>query len=296
MLKKSHVIREKEKQNRVSRQNRGSQPSVGSTDATGIGSLLQQHFQVTDQNFKPKGLDKLISKTMDKIVSVVQDLNPAGKVIVESFVWCFAARRSLREVPFEQEEFNRFQLSMIKTAEVIAEYQSEDCKEQSFAKYWIDYFLAAGFEDNNRPVRESWMKKSLFHGWCRRFIARAIAKRDLSFLYSLQKGSKQMWPPLKEENMRKAILKSIGNLCTTAYKSDTDSLKAICKVAKDIFGDIDWKLTDLGSRFMPSSSACLQAPLKDGGALSLFEPIRIPDHEMINSLGYLRAVDRKSVV
>lgn len=290
MLKKSHVSEEKDESNRAHRQNIGSQPSVGSTVATGIGSLLQQHF-VTDQNIKSIGLDKLISKTIDNVVSVVPGLNPAGKVIVESLVWCFAARRSSRDVPFTEVEFGRFRLSIIKTAEVIAEYQSEDCREQSFVKYWIDYFLAAGFEDEQRPVREEWMKKQLFHGWCRRFVVRAIAKRDLAFLYSLQKGSKQMWPPLKEENMRKAIIKSISNLCTSARKSDPNCLKAIIKVSKDIFSGISWKETDLGNRFMPSSSACLQAPLKDGGALSLFEPIESPDRETVNTLGYLRAVN-----
>lgn len=290
MLKKSHVIVDKEKRRRASRQNKGSQPPVGSTVATGIGSLLQQHF-VTDQNIKPIGLDKLISKTMDNVVSVVPGLNPAGKVIVESLVWCFAARRSLRELPFTEVEFGRFRLSIIKTAEVISEYQTDDCREQSFVKYWIDYFLAAGFEDDQKPVREEWMKKQLFHGWCRRFVVRAIAKRDLSFLYSLQKGSKQMWPPLKEENMRKAIIKSISNLCTSARKSDPNCLKAIIKVSKDIFANISWKETDLGNRFMPSSSACLQAPLKDGGALSLFKPIESPDRELVDTLGYLRAVN-----
>jgi len=103
-------------------------------------------------------------------------------------------------------------------------------------------------------------------------MRRAVARRDLSFLLSIQKGSKQMWAPLGPENVRKAILKSKERLCTKrglVPESITDTIR---KVAADIFrySPID---TVLGSRFLPSGSAHLQASRREGGALSMFEAL-----------------------
>jgi len=158
------------------------------------------------------------------------------------------------------------------TAKRIISHQTSDIREQTFVKFWLDTYMAQVFQDSERPVRESWNISNLFTGWCKRFVARAIAKRDMSFIYSLNKGSKQMWGPLSEENVRKSIIKSKDRLCNFRGTLPEDICITIDRVARSIFQEPD-SVVDFGLRFMPSGSACLQASVKDGGALSTFEPL-----------------------
>jgi hypothetical protein len=224
------------------------------------------------ERFPQISIEKCVLDSTDKVCQGLEGLIPSTKLIVESLVWCFVARRSLREVLFEDIEYGRFITSMRATALRIVSYQTVDTREQSYVKYWIDSYLAAGFLDSERPVRESWNLSDLFSGWCKRFVSRAVARRDLSFLYSLQKGSKQMWGPLSDENVRKTIRKSKERLCSVRGMVPDVVARTIRRVAGRIFRRPDEPVVS-GLRFMPSGSAVLQASLKDGGALSLFEPM-----------------------
>jgi len=103
-------------------------------------------------------------------------------------------------------------------------------------------------------------------------VARALARRDLPFLYSLQKGSKQMWGPLGDENVRKSIRKSKARLCEARGIVPDVMCEVIRSVADSIF--VPPVNPSLGKRFMPSGSAVLQASLRDGGALSMFAPLQ----------------------
>jgi hypothetical protein len=236
---------------------------------TSVGGTVAASMCKSKPDLSRVSVEKCVLDSTEQVCSVLEGLKPSSKLIIESLVWCFIARRSLRENPFSEVEFGRFIKSMRKTALRIVMYQSEDFREQSYVKYWTDTYLAQGFRDSERPVREDWNKSGLFCGWLKRFVSRAVAKRDLSFLYSLQKGSKQMWGPLGDENVRKSIRKSKERLCTFRGDVPEDVCETIKKVSKSIFGLTPNDLR-YGSRFMPSGSAVLQASVNNGGALGLF--------------------------
>jgi hypothetical protein len=233
------------------------------------------------------GIEKTVLDVTEAVCSGVEGLIPSTRLIVESLVWCFVGRRSLRVEMFTRQEYDRFVKSMRVSAQRIVVHQSEDVKEQTYVKYWLDSYLAAVFLDSERPVRDTWNVNDLFSGWCRKFVARAIARRDVSFLYSLQKGSKQMWDALKDENVRKSIRKSKARLCEARGVVPERMTNVIRDVADSIFR----RPADptKGKRFMPSGSAVSQASLRDGGALSLFEPLDL-NHEAVTLPGGKRVM------
>lgn len=239
---------------------------------TSVGGTVAASMCFSKPDLSRVSVEKCVLDSTELVCSVLEGLKPSSKLIIESLVWCFVARRSLRKIPFDEVEFGRFIKSMRVTAQRILVNQTDDFREQSYVKYWTDSYLAQGFRDSERPVREDWNKSGLFSGWLKRFVLRAVAKRDLSFLYSLQKGSKQMWGPLGDENVRKSIRKSKERLCKFRGDVPVDIAKTIQKVSRSIFR---FEPNDLryGSRFMPSGSAVLQASVKNGGALGLFASI-----------------------
>ena len=251
---------------------------------TSVGSTVAASMQSKMQDVYPQiSVEGCVLRSLELVCSGLVGILPTTKLLVESLIWCFLARLSVSEkMSKNHKEYGRFISSMRVTACRIIETQTVDFREQSYVKYWIDTYLAMGFLDSQRPVREPWNTKNLFSGWLKRFVCRAVARRDLSFLFSLQKGSKQMWAPLGDENVRKAIDKSISRLCTprgyipeynNARGSVSDSIR---NISDRVFvpGKYD---QNVGSRFMPSGSACLQASLKEGGALSLFDELTIPE-------------------
>jgi len=158
---------------------------------------------------------------------------------------------------------------MRKTASTLVKVASDDNREQTFIKFWHDTFLCQMFQDPQRPPRESWNTYPLYTGWLKLFVARAIARRDLSFIYSLQKGCKQMWPPLGDVKKKAALDKHRGRLSEHRGPLPRDLAETVQNESLRIFGGIeDMRPT----KFMPSGSACLQAPLRKGGALSLAVP------------------------
>jgi hypothetical protein len=239
--------------------------SVGGTVAASISNFDHSRYCV--------GIEKTVLDCTEAVCSGVEGLIPSTRTIVESLVWCFVARRSQRVEMFSAQEYGRFVKSMRATAQRITGHQSDDVREQSYVKYWIDSYLAAVFLDAERPPRETWNVDDLFSGWCLRFVHRAIARRDLPFLYSLQKGSKQMWDVLKDENVRKSIRKSKERLCSARGVVSERMTEVIREVSDGIFRRP--RDPSVGKRFMPSGSAVLQASLRDGGALSLFEPLSV---------------------
>jgi len=242
--------------------------SVGDTVVTSMGDKIGREKLIS--------IETTVLKLLDTTCPEEEGFNASCRSIVESLLWVFVARRSSREVMFTEKEFGRFRASMRQTALRLKAYQSPDCREQGYCKFWCDTYLAMVIGDDDRPSRESWMKDSLFVGWCKRFVARALAKRDFSFFYSLQKGTKQMWEPLGKENVRKSILKSQDRLCSPRGSVNIPDgiIEHIHKMSLRVFGKIPVNI--VGQKFMPSGSACLQASIINGGALGLFEPLNEP--------------------
>jgi len=106
---------------------------------------------------------------------------------------------------------------------------------------------------------------------CRKRVCRAIDKRQISFLVSLNKGAKQAWPRLSSECERQALERHGVRLSTGKGDIPEDLQKCI--------EDASWAVFRLARdkdpvKFMPSGSACINKKVKEGGCLGLFSPIR----------------------
>jgi len=238
---------------------------------TSVGSTVAARMQSIDtRSTYPKiSVEKCVLDATAKVCAGVEGLIPSTRLIVESLVWCFVARRSMRDELFTDIEYGRFISSMRDATERIVSHQTPDVREQSYVKYWTDSYLAMCFLDSERPVRGDWNTSELFSGWCKKAVMRALAHRDISFIYSLQKGAKQMWAPLSKENLRQSIKKSMARLCEPRGSVPESIARTIESTARSIFRNTG----DGDKRFMPSASACIQSSIAEGGSLGMYLPM-----------------------
>jgi hypothetical protein len=271
------------------------------TDVAGMG--LRRVDSV-----KTRSATKLVSLVLNKINCKIDISTPGPwfqihkrwyrnknsvRLILESLIWPFVARRSLRSEWFSRKELDRLIASFSKTGETIKKYVSDDNKEQVFCKYWLDRYLCQVFGDPSFPQREDWITDQLFSGWCRIFIRRAIKKRDCAFIYSLQKGSKKLWPKLGEEKERQALIKHANRVSEIKGKIPRAFFQSISSLSRRILGKIT--RNDL-TKFLPTGSACLQASRRKGGALSLVDPFQPGDlsgDPTSKKLGRLRTLNAR---
>jgi hypothetical protein len=183
---------------------------------------------------------------------------------------------------------------MRKTAMRIRHFVDDLSREQGYIKYYLDEMMCKLFRDSQRPVRESWNNIPLFSGWCKRFISRAIARKDVSLIYSFAKGSKQSWPPMSDLKKEQALAKHkvrLGRLPVKYFSLFHDDLaNTTKKLAKRVFSK---DKLGVPTKFIPSGSACLQASRKDGGALSLFSQFHYPSCSQESELGKLRSLNHE---
>jgi len=217
---------------------------------------------------------QLVSQVL-KCSTLGLEIKVSSALIVESLIWPFIARCSLRTPWFSDKEYGRMILSFRKTAVKIISMESPDNREQSFVKYWINFYNCQVFQDAVRAKREPWNKYPLFGGWLARFVARRVAKRDLSFIYSLQKGSKQMWPQLSFVKMEKDLKLHAKRLSEWHGSCEEDLLNHIRRESVFAFKAGTQGLIP-ATKFVPTGSSCLQASQREGGALALFERYRLP--------------------
>jgi hypothetical protein len=247
-----------------------------------------------------KRCDEIASRSAAKIVRTVVARSCAAAStsdrstlaqLVESLVWPFVARRSLSKEWFTTKNFRRFIESFKVTAKNIAFFVNDQNHEQSFIKYYHDLYLCQVFRDAQRPPKDAWITKPLYVGFLKRFVARAIAKRDVSFIYSLQKGSKKSWPKMSDVKKDQALQKHAQRFSSNHGNIPRDLFNRIRQNSKNIFKKVR---EHQASKFMPSGSACLQASRRNGGALSLYQPFQFPnksepESQIVGRLPYLQA-------
>lgn len=213
--------------------------------------------------------------------------------LVESLIWPFVVFRSKKREWFTDKELGRFVRSCRSTAKRLIEVESEDNREQTYMKFWLDTHLCQVFKDPQRPVKDEFIVNQLFCGWMKRCVARAIARRDVSFIYSLQKGTKKLWPALGDVKRRAALVKHQQRLSTPHGRLPFDLERMIVGTSQEVFTDERMRQQ---TRFMPSGSACFQRSLRKGGALSLYDSLTLhPNSVEAQSLGKLRYLDSKIV-
>ncbi len=260
-----------------------SDSADGSTEATSM-----QKVDVTKRSANNLILTILQRSSKDLVITDDQ------RSICCSLLWPFVARRSLRKNEwFSTPDLERVVSSFKKTIERIIKFTDSKNSEQVFVKYWLDYFMCQVFGDSQRPERQDWIDQPLFSGWLRRFVARSIAKKDVSFIYSLQKGSKRLWPQLGNFKMNQALEKHRERLTEPHGLVPDDLSYMIQRTSLEVFRNTN--NGDLPAlKFIPSGSSCLQATVKDGGALSLFNPLDVESiltSDLSSKLGKLRALE-----
>lgn len=206
------------------------------------------------------------------------------RTLVESVVWPFVCFRTESEGKlFDGDDLVRFTNSIANSAEIIAKYAvlGTDNKEQTMMKYWLDRLFCFVSQSEELPPRPEWLdeRDELFSGFCRTGIKRALAQaksrkgrtafKALSFIYSLQKGSKQMWPALGDEKKQAALNDHAVAFGTKQPDPDSELIDEVENLSMEMN-----RRTDVtANKFCPSSSACLQASRDKGGALGLFDSL-----------------------
>lgn len=241
--------------------------SVSDTEVAAMGKLRNKAFAIQ------RSATRLVATVTQQCVG---GLGASASIvqIVESLVWVFVARTSLRKSWFSDKELRRFTASMRCTARRVNAVASEDNHEQTYVKYWLDSYLCKLFGEKELPAKDSFIVDPLFSGWCKRFLARRLAKKDLSFFYSLQKGSKKAWSALGKLKEKAALDKHYERLTTDHGLLPEDLHDEVVQTSRRIFRSCRGPVA--GTKFLPSGSACLQATRREGGALGLFEQYHMP--------------------
>lgn len=195
--------------------------------------------------------------------------------IVESLLYSFVARRGGER--FEDKDYGRMVRSFKALTQRLQAFEGPENRELDLLKYELGILVCKVFRDPTWPARPTWLPEgfpSLFGGYLRLVIFRAIARRDISFIYSLSQ-SKRAWPELGEFK-KNASLQDHKDLIGGIPRQPIGWRFAseILATSKEVFCDLQKP-----TKMMPSASACLQAPRSKGGALSLFPKFEPPSTE-----------------
>jgi hypothetical protein len=231
------------------------------------------------KNFNSRSVENMLKSTLERVLVRCGGLSVKTDTVtvMRSLILPFLARMSTRDNWIEDaNECERMERSFADALDrLVTRTEQEGKKVQTYVKYFLDTYLARVFEDSQRPPRPEFILDgdSLFSGWLRRFVLRAIARGDAGFIYSLQKGAKQSWPELpeycKEEALRKHMLR-FSTHHGLLPKDIADQLSATCS---KVLGGIE--IAEL-KKFMPSGSACIQNSRRDGGSTALFSSLVVP--------------------
>jgi hypothetical protein len=173
-------------------------------------------------------------------------------------------------------------LAFRKIAEKLISIQSDDNKEQTYLKYWLDLQLSRGVKGlYAAPQADAWVieKGPLFTGILKRWVDRAVVKRDVAFCYTLQKGTKRMWPALGDVKVDAAYKKHENAMRGLQHgplggKTPPAMLDCISAVSRSIFPPMP---AERATKFLPTGSACMQISRRKGGNLSLIDPFPIKE-------------------
>lgn len=202
----------------------------------------------------------------------IQELNTlkSAQSILTSLVRCFQVQFSKEGKPtFDKFQYTSFIRSMKVVWKKILDSRSADNGEQAFVKYNLDVILCNAFQDPILPNKgPNVPNHGLFSGWLKKYIHRRIVvKRDISFAYSLQKGTKKCWTAPGIVNLYNTLKQHREDLSKKITEPIPEDLQK--EIRKNMIRINKRKDSLYGTKFLPSGSACLQAKRADGGVLSL---------------------------
>lgn len=208
-----------------------------------------------------------VTSSLATIVSFSSsDLRESTRVIVRSLALPILSHL-LAKGPVDRIRFGLLLRDFRVMAERIDAWTTSDNREQTHVKYYLDLMMCKVFESPTPPPRPATLteREALFAGFVRKYVMRAVARRDATLIYSLQKGSKQSWPAMGSEKQLASLLAHRADWTSTRTSSPA-VLASIAEVSRSVF--TRRRMGD-PTKFLPTGSACLQAPRNKGGALSL---------------------------
>lgn len=218
----------------------------------------------------------LVSLSLPVIESRDPDLLSGVPQIARALLYPFIARVSLREVWFTDSEFRKLVESVKSLLSTLARYYDRrGNQEQTFVKYWTDLFLFKVSDDATglAPPKPDGVHDPLFAGWLRHFCDRAVARRDVDFISSLQKGSRKAFPALGPHALVRAYRKHAALFSSDHGPLPGDLDESIRRVSGWVLSD--YEKSDF-TKFIPRGSACLELGRSAGGCLDLFDAFEFP--------------------
>jgi hypothetical protein len=221
--------------------------------------------------------DHLMNLLSERFSTITQ--NNDLKSTCESLLWPFILKFFIHRKDLFPKQYNRLERSAINLILKLLPF-FEDGEYQSYIKYWHDIYLCRVCKDPQTPEANDVFKNELYTGILRRIVRYALLRNDTSFIYSLQKGSKRVWPCLPVSKKMKSLEKHRNCLSGNFPDFDPyipDDLRlGIAREGYLIFRPIledqiceNFKINY--TKFSPSLSACLQNSRLDLGSSGLFD-------------------------
>lgn len=235
-----------------------------------------------DDSIARNRIERLVVLILERSVENLEPLCVQTTILLRSLVLPFVARKL---DTLSQMDLSKVIKSFKHTARILSLLRTEDDRDQDFIKYWTNFYMCKVMKDDQREPRKDWIITNLFSGWCLRMVNRAIAQRDLRFIYSLAKGSKQSWPSLGEVKERQALIKNRDALSRPRRVLDATFQAFLRRITYQVFAGKQHY-----TKMLPTGSSCLQASLNEGGTMSLVEPFQ-PSEYATSPLGKLRQLN-----
>ncbi len=147
----------------------------------------------------------------------------------------------------------------------------------AWGKYHCDLAMWKAVGDANDPPQSpDGPKVKLFHGAVWTELKRRIVKRDLCFIYSIQKGSKSSWPPVSDNKVASSLYSHYSVLTTRSPDVDESKIRDIFNDfhVRRFFNEIFPRKVFYGAELLiPSISACAEESRQKGGALQYYEEL-----------------------
>ena len=221
-----------------------------------------------------KSTHTIVFQTVEQVSKMSQnlgkDLTPVVDIL-RSLSWVFVTRECVKiNTRSEQwtKDRKRLESSLLKAILRVLSRVDGKNGEQKYVKYWHDRAFARSFRDVEKfPDPPSEYVEPLYSGYCLNRITRSVFNQDLAFLYSLQKGTKMIWPRLNNFCLNQSLEDHRKLLSTKVPPIAGETLEKIKKITRDVFSGFSYD--GLYDKFLPSGRACSAVSLKNGGTLAM---------------------------
>lgn len=223
--------------------------------------------------------------------SSIPEMEPTGStlVLVKSLIWPLLARSFYKKTTTSRKNFKKMIRAtecMLNAVQSFVNLEQDESLEQDYVKYWTDYYMYKAARSTDQPPNKSDERfgKPLFVGIFKLMILRAIARRDITLPYSLQKGSRRLWPALSKLRKQQALQKNEEILTRSRELVDQRVLDKIRDTTQSVLANLIEKKPHGGTKFFPSLSSCAQATFIQGGAQSLYRRLEKRDPTGLGAL------------